>query len=75
MASTTEEGEFLRQVGERLISVREASGLSQLTPSFIRRLLRSHELAGVKLDRDWYTTREAIQNYLAKDRRPGPKTD
>ncbi len=72
---TSEEQEFLRQVGERLLSVREASHLSKLTPGYIRRLLRNQELAGVKIDHDWFTTREALQDYLARDRRPGPKTN
>ena len=69
-----EEREFLKQVGERLISVREASRISQLTPSYIRRMLRSSEIAGVKIDRDWFTTRGMIETYLDRDRRPGPKT-
>lgn len=73
MASEREEQEFLRQVEERLISVRQASHISKLTPSYIRRLLRDGEIAGVKIDRDWFTTREVIQDYLDKDRRPGPK--
>ena len=74
MASENEERDFLRQVGERLISVAEAALLSSLTPSYVRRLLRNGELAGVKIDRDWFTTREAVRRYLDKDRRPGPKT-
>jgi len=75
VASEQEEREFLRVVGEKLISVREASRMSKLTSSYIRRLLRSQELAGVKIDRDWFTTRGVMQSYLDKDSRPGPKTD
>ena len=74
MQSEHEEREFLKQVGERLISVREASHISQLTPSYIRRLLRLSEIGGVKIDRDWFTTRRLIEAYLDRDRRPGPKT-
>ena len=72
--SEHEEREFLKQVGERLISVREASRISQLTPSYIRRMLRISEIGGVKIDRDWFTTRGLIEAYLDRDRRPGPKT-
>jgi len=71
--SEQEEREFLKQVGERLISVREAAQLSQMTPSYIRRMLRGGEIVGVKIDRDWFTTRKLIEAYLDRDRRPGPK--
>ena len=69
----SEREEFLK-AGEPLISVMEASNISQLTPSYIRRLLRQGTIAGVKFGRDWFTTAEAIQTYLATERRPGPKT-
>ncbi|MCA9333929.1 helix-turn-helix domain-containing protein [Candidatus Saccharibacteria bacterium] len=52
----------------------EASKISKLTPSYIRRLLRNGTIKGVKFGRDWFTTAEAIQTYLATERRPGPKT-
>jgi excisionase family DNA binding protein len=65
---------FLNQVAHKLISVTEAATLSGLTPSYLRRLLRKQELAGVKVGRDWFTTEEALRAYLAQDRRPGPKT-
>ena len=65
---------FLDEVDRRLISVTEASQTSQLTPSYIRRLLRTNKLPGVKVGRDWFTTEEAIRAYLAEDRRPHPKT-
>jgi excisionase family DNA binding protein len=69
-----EEPTFLDEVGRRLLSVTEAALVSQFTPSYLRRLLRTGKLAGVKVGRDWFTTEEAIRAYLAEDRRPGPKT-
>jgi excisionase family DNA binding protein len=64
---------FLDEVDRRLISVTEAAQVSGLTPSYLRRLLRTGRLAGVKVGRDWFTTTEAIRAYLALERRPGPK--
>ncbi len=57
----------------KLISVSEASRISGLTTGFIRRMLRTGEIDGVKIGRNWLTTREAIQDYLKRERRPGPK--
>lgn len=57
--------------GAQLISVQEASQLSNLTTSFIRRLLRDKRIAGVKHGRDWFTTKEAIQDYLQSERQVG----
>lgn len=38
-------------------------------------MLRRKEIEGVKIGRNWLTTQRAIQEYLQKERRPGPKTD
>jgi len=65
---------FPKDVATQLISVTEAAKLSKLTPSYIRRLLRNGELEGVKVGEAWLTTADAINAYLRKDRRPGPKT-
>lgn len=57
----------------KLISVPQASRISGLTPSFIRRLLRRGDIEGIRIGRDWATTEEAIRKYLKQERRPGPK--
>jgi hypothetical protein len=44
-----------------------------LTPGFIRLLIRDGIIEGVKVGRDWVTTRQAIEAYLKKERRRGPK--
>jgi excisionase family DNA binding protein len=72
--SEAQEPTFLDQVAHKLISVTEASALSGLTTSYIRRLLRQKNVPGVKVGRDWFTTEDAIRTYLAQDRRPGPKS-
>ena len=73
MASESEESEFSKELAAQFISVTEAAQLSQLTPSFIRRLLRRGDIAGVKVGATWLTTAAAVRDYLKRDRRPGPK--
>lgn len=75
MSSDSQDRDFLRQVEARLISVAQAARQGNLTPSYVRRLLRTGLLLGVKIDRDWFTTKDAMGRYLDADRRPGPKTD
>lgn len=74
MATEDEEREFLKQIDENLISVTDAAAIGHLTPSYIRRLLRTGQLFGKKLGRDWFTTEKAIRDFLDTERRPGPKT-
>ena len=56
---------------EDLISVTEAARISGLTTSFIRRLLRTGRVEGIKISRNWLTTEGAIRAYLLKERRRG----
>jgi len=56
-----------------LISLQEAAEFSGLTPGHIRKLVREGQIEGVKIGRNWLTTREALQEYLKQERRPGPK--
>jgi excisionase family DNA binding protein len=58
---------------DELISLREAAKLSGLSAGHLRLLVRRGELWGVKLGRNWVTATQAIEEYLAQDRRPGPK--
>ena len=58
---------------DELISVRSASELSGLSQSYIRRLVSQREIWGMKLGRNWVTTEKAVAEYLAQDRKPGPK--
>jgi len=58
---------------EDLISLEEASKLSSLTPDHLRRLVRQGDLWGKKIGRNWVTTAKAVKEYVARDRRPGPK--
>ena len=58
---------------DELISLTEASELSGLSAGHLRLLVRRGKLWGVKLGRNWVTTAQAVEEYLAQDRRPGPK--
>ena len=58
---------------DELISIREAAELSGLTTRHLRLLLNRGTIWGKKMGRDWFTTAQSIREYLAHDRRPGPK--
>ena len=59
---------------ENLISLNEAAKLSGLSASHLRLLVRQEEIWGIKVGRDWLTTERAVKEYLARERRPGPKS-
>ena len=67
-----EDSEFQPRWNE-LITLQEAAKLSGLSYSHVRYLARQNEVWAKKLGRDWFTTEKAVQEYLARDRRPGPK--
>ena len=54
------------------ISVKEAAQHSGYTPRHVRYLLANGQLEGRKLGRDWFTTKVALERYLASNPRPGP---
>ena len=58
---------------DELISLSEAAELSGLSPDHVRRLVRQGDLWGVKIGRNWVTTARAVNEYLARERKPGPK--
>ena len=55
------------------ISTIEAAKKYQLTPSYIARLARNQTIRARKFGRDWIVDEQALQDYLAQPRRPGPK--
>ena len=59
---------------DELISLSEAAELSGFTTRHLRYLAMNGELWAKKLGRNWFTTTQAVQEYLARDRRPGPKS-
>ncbi len=73
MPSQDDLHQFLAEIQARLISVQQAADISGFQRSHIRNLLVQGTIAGIKLGRDWWTTRDAIEAYLSTERRPGPK--
>lgn len=59
---------------DELLSLSEAAKISGLSHSHLRLLARNGEIWAKWLGRGWFTTEQAVQEYLARDRRPGPKT-
>ena len=57
------------------ISVREAAEYTGYCEAHIRYLLRKGKVEGRKFGRDWFTTRNALHEYMATDPRPGPNPD
>jgi hypothetical protein len=58
---------------DALISLREGAELSGLSASHLRLLVSRGDIWGRKIGRNWVTTAQAVEEYLAQDRRPGPK--
>jgi len=58
---------------DELISLSEAAELSGFTTRHLRLLATNGEIWAKKLGRNWLTTAQAVQEYLARDRKPGPK--
>lgn len=58
---------------EELITLKEASQYSDLSYSHLRYLARQGMIWAKRLGNSWVTTQSAVNNYLAQDRRPGPK--
>ena len=75
MSSQSELGEFFTELKRKLWSVDTASEYSGFHRNHVRNRLSNGDILGVKLGRDWWTTKEAVDLYLETDRRPGPKTD
>ena len=57
-----------------LITFAEAARLSGFTDRYLRKLAGENKLWAIKLGRNWFTTAQAINEYLAQGRKPGPKS-
>jgi len=61
------------EAAEKLISLAEAAEISSLSQGHLRLLVNQGKLWGTKIGRNWVTTEQAVRDYIATDRRPGPK--
>ena len=60
---------------EELISLNKAAEVSGLSQDHLRRLAERGQIWAKKLGRNWVTTEQSVQEYLAQDRRPGRKKE
>jgi hypothetical protein len=58
---------------KELISLAQAAKISGLSHGHLRLLAKQGKFWAIKIGRDWLTTEESLQAYLATDRRTGPK--
>jgi hypothetical protein len=56
-----------------LLSLNEAAVRCGMSASHLRLLVRTGEVWGTKLGRNWVTTEAAVREYLARNIKPGPK--
>ncbi len=74
MSNNKEKGELISPGLSDLISLSEAAKLSGFTTRHLRHLAINGEIWAKKLGRNWFTTVMTVREYLATDRRPGPKS-
>ena len=55
------------------ITTPEAAKRSGLSTNHLSRLLRTGELEGVQLGRDWLVYTDSLEKYMATPHKPGPK--
>lgn len=73
MSGGTKRDETDRAHYDELIPLSKAAELSGLSQSHLALLARTGELWAMKIARNWVTTESAVREYLARNRRPGPK--
>lgn len=60
---------------DKLITLGEAAEICGLSHDHLRRLAGRGDLRAKKIGRDWLTTERAVRDYMAQERRPGPKPE
>lgn len=56
-----------------LISFDQAAKISGFTDRHLRKLAHQNLIWAIRIGRNWFTTAEAVQRYVATNRKPGPK--
>jgi len=59
---------------DELITLSEAAEKSGFTTRHLRYLAENGELWARKLGRNWFTTAQAVEEYMASEHHPGPKS-
>ena len=73
MPTNPKENNAIQPSLDELISLSKAAELSGFTTRHLRLLASNGEIWAKKLGRNWFTTAQAVREYLARDRKPGPK--
>ena len=73
MTGSTQGKDEYRPGLDELIPLSKAAELSGFTTRHLRLLAGNGEIWAKKLGRNWFTTAQAVHEYLARDRKPGPK--
>jgi len=55
------------------ITTTQAANISGYHIEYIRRLIRSGQISAQKWGREWMVSRKSLQEYLAIEKKPGPK--
>lgn len=58
---------------DELISLSQAAEISDISPNHLRLLVTQGKIWGKKLGRNWFTTEQAVKQYLDLGIKPGPK--
>ena len=56
-----------------LITLKEAAQISGFTTRHLRKLAINGDIWAKKLGHNWFTTAQSVEEYLARERKPGPK--
>lgn len=51
----------------------QARQQSELSSVYLAQLLRKGTLEGFKIDREWFIYADSLEQFLAKNRKPGPR--
>jgi len=68
MPDTDREESEYRPRWDELVTLQEAATLSGLSYSHLRYLARNREIWAERLGNIWFTTEQAVNEYLARDR-------
>jgi excisionase family DNA binding protein len=58
---------------DQLLQLKAVAPLVSMSESHLRTLIASGRIAGIKLGTTWFTTKAAVDAYLALEHKPGPK--
>ncbi len=73
MSGSSEKEDAYQPRLDELVPLAEAAETSGLSKSHLALLFRTDKIWATKMGRDWWTTLAAVNEYLARDRKPGPK--